>query len=129
MRSATGFTLIEVVLVILVLAICLTPLCILVVNVVQKNALSQAQATGAALAEAQMERVTSLRFSAVNNVAETPFSSPFSAYSYEVISDYVNADDLNTAVAGPTDYKRVQVKITNNIIGSLTLTSLAANDW
>ena len=128
-HNANGFTLIETLLVIVVLAICLAPLCILVVNVVQKNSLSQAQATATGLAEAEMERVTSLRFSTVNDAAQAPFSNPFSSYSYEIAVDYVDANDLNTPVVGPTDYKRAQVKVSNAIIGSLTLTSLAANDW
>lgn len=124
-----GFTLIEVILVMIILGVCLTPFCILIVNVVQKNVLSQAQATAVALAEREIERVTSLRFSAVDDAAEAAFASPFNNYSYQVIADYVNTNDLNTAVAGPTDYKRVQVRVANGIVGVLTLTTLVANDW
>lgn len=124
-----GFTIIETVLVILVLGISLTPLCILLVNVVQKNVLSGAQTTAVSLAEAEMERISSLRFSTVDDIAQTTFPTPFTNYSYQVIVDYVDGNDLNTPVAGPTDYKRVQVKIINSVVGELTLTSLVTNDW
>ena len=124
-----GFTLIETMIAIIVLAVCLTPFSILVVNVLQQNAYTQAQATSVALAEGEMERVTNLRFSSVANQVSTAFSAPFDNFSFQIAADYVNSGALNTAVAGPTDYKRVQVKVTNAILGVVTLTTLAANDW
>lgn len=128
-QAPNAFTLIEAILTMIILGICLTPFCILVADSVQKNVLSQAQATAIALAEGQIENVTSLRFSAVTNVAPTVFASPFGNYNYSIIVDYVNGNDLNTVVAGPTDYKRVQVRIGNSIVGNLTLVTLVTNDW
>lgn len=124
-----GFTLIEAIIVMIILGICLTPFAILVVNVMSQNIYSQAQATAVALAESETERVTNLRFFLVNDEAQAPFSAPFSAYNHEIIVDYVNAGDLNTAVAGPTDYKRAQIRVTNSISGSVTLTTLVTRDW
>lgn len=134
-----AFTLIEVILVMVILAISLTPLSILIVNVTQKNILSYAQAQASALAEKEMERVTQLRFSTLTCATSTPFSSPFSAFSYTVDVDYVNPSALDTSVGRPsgcsssggtnTNYKRVQVTVNNVITGPLTVTTLVTNDW
>jgi prepilin-type N-terminal cleavage/methylation domain-containing protein len=129
MLRKNGFTLIEVVIVILVLGICLAPFAVLVRNVMIKNTYSQAHATAVALAEGEMERVTNARFSAVADQAATAFSAPFAAYTSQIIADYVNANALNTPVGGPTDYKRVQIVVANTLIGSVTLTTVVENDW
>ena len=128
-RTKAGFTLIEVILTMVILSISIGPLSLLIVNVVRQNVLSQAQATSASLAEQEMERLTNIRFSSVTDEAQTAFPAPFSAYSHEVIVDYVNAGDLNTPVTGPTDYKRAQIIVRNDISGALTLETLVTNDW
>jgi Tfp pilus assembly protein PilV len=128
-KAKNGFTLIEIIALVVVMAIVLTPFSILVVNVMQRNAQSQAMATAVSLAEGELERVMALRFSGIANEALAAFAAPFSAYSYQVIVDYVNSGALNTPVVGPTDYKRVQVRVSNAISGAITLTTLAANDW
>jgi len=124
-----GFTLIETVLVIIVLGIVLTPISILIVNVIGNNVRSQAWATAVALAEGEMERVTASRFSLVNDEASVSFSAPFNAYTKEIVVDYVAASALDTPVGGPTDYKRVQIKVSSAIADTVTLTTLVANDW
>ncbi len=139
MINKRSFSLIEVIITISVLSICLTPLCIMIVNVVQKNVLSQVQATAVSLAQGEIERVSNLRFSSVNCEAQSAFSTPFSAYSRQVLVDYVNSGALNTSLGQPslcasaggstTNYKRVQMVITHPIIGSLTLITLLTNDW
>ena len=138
-RNKRSFTLIEVVLTMAILGICLTPLCIMIVNVVQKNVLSQVQATAVSLAQGEMEKVTNLRFSNVNCEASSAFSNPFSAYSKQVFVDYVFAGALDASVGQPslcaspggtaTDYKKVRVVISHPIIGSLTLATLVTRDW
>jgi len=146
-RKRKAFTLIETILVMIILGISLTPFSILVINVMQQNAYSQAHATAVSLAEKELERVTNLRFNDhagggdVNGVvceSTTAFGAPFASYSYQVAADYVNVADLNTSVGRPancpasgstTNYERVQVIVTNTIAGSVTLTSLIANDW
>jgi len=129
MKNKKAFTLIEAVLVIAIMGITLAPFSVLVVNVMRQNAYSQVQATAVALAEGQMEILTATRFSLLSDAASTPFSAPFSNYTYQVEVDYVNSGALNTPVVGPTDFKRVQVIVNNSLLGSLTLTSLVARDW
>ncbi|MBM3244268.1 MAG: prepilin-type N-terminal cleavage/methylation domain-containing protein [Candidatus Omnitrophica bacterium] len=124
-----GFTLIETVIVIIVLAITLTPFSVLTTNVISRNVRSQGTATAVSLAEQEMERVTALRFSLAVDEAAASFSAPFNGFTKEIIVDYVNSGSLNTPVAGPTDYKRVQVKVTSATADTITLTTLITNDW
>jgi len=129
-KNRKGFTLIEAVMAMIIMAISLTPFSILIATVMtQQNGFSQAQATAVALAEGEMERVTAERFSLCVSESVAAFAAPFSTYTRQIVVDYVNAGALDTPVAGPTDYKRVQVKVANNMTGTITLTSLVANDW
>lgn len=123
----TGFTLIEVIIVILILGIALMPLGVLMVNALSKNTYPSAQITAAALAEGEMDRITNQKFSTVAAVGSTAFSAPFAAYSYSVAVDYVDAGALNTPVVGPTNYKRVAVTVTSAASGNVTLVTLMTN--
>lgn len=127
MIKKRGFTLVEIVISIVILAVVLTPFTVLVATIVRKNIYSQAQATAVALAEGEIERLTNMRFSAVDDEASAAFAAPFSAYTHTAAVDYVNAGDLNTPVAGPTNYKRVQITVDNSISGTITLTTLVTN--
>lgn len=146
LKQRKAFSIIETVIVIIIMGIVLTPFSILVLNVLQQNVRSQAWATAVSLAEGEMERVASLRFSdqaaspgsGVNCEPLTAFSAPFSAYSHKVDVFYVNANSLNTSVGQPsncpgsgtaTDYKRVEITVTNSIAGNVKLISLVTNDW
>lgn len=129
MRRTRGFTLVEAVITIAIMGVVLAPFSVLVVNVMRQNAYSQVQATAVSLAEGKMEDLTGTRFSLLVDAAATAFAVPFDNYTYQIVVDYVNSNDLDTAVVGPTDFKRVKVVINNSILGSLTLTSLVARDW
>jgi len=124
-----GFTLVETVMTMIILGIVLTPFSVLTTNVIARNVRSQASATAVALAESEMERVTSLRFSLVNDEALSSFSAPFNGFTKEIAVDYVNPNALDTPVAGPTDYKRIQIKVSSATADTITLTTLVANDW
>lgn len=129
--SKGAFSLVEVILVVLILDITLTPVSILIMNVFIQNPSPQGLAVPVGLAEGQMERITSLRFSSISSDSLHVFSAPFLAYGYQVTADYVNPTALNTAVVGPTDYKRVRLDIIKNASSQnvLSLISLVTNDW
>lgn len=117
-------------LVIAILGIALPPFTVLVINVLQQNIHSQAQATAVALAESELGRASGTRFSLVaNEVSATAFSAPFGAYTHQWVVDYVNANALDTPVPGPTNYKRVKVQVANSISGTVTITTLLTDDW
>jgi Tfp pilus assembly protein PilV len=130
LRNKKSFTIIEAVMSMIIIAITITPFAILVATVMaQQNGFSQAQATAVALAEGEMERVTSERFSLCVSEAAAAFSAPFAAYTKQIVVEYVNAGALDTSVAGPTDYKRIQVRVSNAMAGTNTLVTILANDW
>lgn len=130
LRNKKSFTIIEAVMSMIIIAITITPFAILVATVMaQQNGFSQAQATAVALAEGEMERVTAERFSLCVSEAAVAFSAPFAAYTKQIVVEYVNAGALDTAVAGPTDYKRIQVRVNNTMAGTNTLVTILANDW
>jgi len=124
-----GFTLVETLMTMVIMGIVLAPFSVLTVNVMVRNVRSQATATAVALAEAETERVTSLRFSLVNDEASASFTAPFNGFTKEIVVDYVNPDALDTPVVGPTDYKRIRVRVTSATADTITLTTLVANDW
>lgn len=124
-----GFSLIETVLAVIILGICLTPVSILIINVMSQNVHSQAEATAAALAEATLENVTNTRFSSIVNTTAVTFSAPFGAYTYRMSAGNVTAGDLNTTVAADTGYKLVKVIVNNSITGEVVLTTLVTRDW
>ena len=58
---------------------------------------------------------------------DTNFTGDFSNFSAAVNVSYVNSTDLDTAVAGPTDYKRVEVVVGHsNWAGNIRLFDLKA---
>jgi prepilin-type N-terminal cleavage/methylation domain-containing protein len=122
-----AFSLIEVVLVMLVIGISVTPLCLALVNIIHRNVFTQAHATAVALAEGEVERLTNARFSLVDDEAPVSCDAPFAHYSRETIVDYVDSGDLNTPVVGPTNYKRVQIKVNSPLSGEIVLTTVLAN--
>lgn len=48
-------------------------------------------------------------------------------YTTDVVVCYVDATDLNTCVAGPTDYKRIEVTVSNPNIGTVELVTVVTN--
>lgn len=128
LKNNKAFSLIEIIMVIVILGITLTPFSILVVNVVQSNTRIQVTNTSVALAEGELERINNLHFSDIASVGPTAFSGPFNQYTFQIISDFVNFDALNTVVAGPTNYKRVRVIVNNSIFGTVELTSVITNN-
>ena len=125
----------EAVLVILICGITLTPFSILMVNITAKHATTLVMNTAVMLADNEMERIMQQPFLNITNESLTTFGGDFSAYSHQVLVDYINATNssaLNIPVAGPTDYKRVQVRVVSAglpDLGNVTVTSMATRDW
>jgi len=131
LRSSKGFSLVEVIIVIIVLGVCLTPFSILLVNVMQQNVRSQQWATEVALAESKLEQACSMRFSEIIEEPVTGFEAPFSMFGYQLNVSYVDASNLDVPVAGPTDYKRVEVAVFSafDMQNPIKLVTLVTNDW
>lgn len=148
-----GFTLIEVVMVIVILGIMLPGIMLYFIQGVKNSADSQRRTTAIFLAEGLMEELRSKKwdekttlnptvnptcgnasaispdagesrityddiddFNGMNNPAPlnsqgNPMDAAYQGFSQQVTVSYVNPADLNTAVGGPTCYKRIEVRI------------------
>ena len=119
MMNQKGFTLIEVILVIVIMAIAIPSLITGVSFMTQGQVNTLGTTTAADLAQEKLEQIIAdkrnpaVGFSNITNArypAETPVTG-FSNYNRSVNIICVSAADLNTAVACPTDYKRVAVTV------------------
>ncbi len=116
-----GFTIIELIIVIIVLGICFAPIAVLFRNVSIKYATSEIMQIATALAEQEMERVTSLRFSSVIAEGPTLFTGNFSNYSYQV---RVSTATIGAVSYPQNRYKRVDLDVSSGIIGRVRLTTI-----
>jgi len=123
-----GFSLIEVILAIVVLSASFLGLVYALSNTTLHNIDLDISTTAILLAREKMSETTAKPFANVVGVSTTGFGGDFSDYSYEVEVDYVDASDLDTAVVGPTEYKRITVTITSaGWAGNIELFNLKAN--
>ena len=123
-----GFTLIEAVLTIVILAASFVALSQLFSETTVDNIDADIATVSTLLARETMAETMAQDFADVVNVTATSYSGNFASYSYQVSVGYVDAADLNTTVAGPTDYKRVTVTVANtDWPGNITLNGLKAD--
>lgn len=128
LRKAKGFTLIEAVLAVVLVASAFLSLSYLISNTTLFNINLDMSTTAIMLARGQMAEAMAKPYANVQEVAQTNFGGDFSAYRYQIAVDYVNPGDLNTPVAGPTDYKRVVVTVTAvGWLGVVELFSIKTN--
>lgn len=63
------------------------------------------------LAQGKMEEFLARPFSLISNEGPSAFTGNFSNYSFRINVAYVAATDLNTPIAGPTNFKNVKVQV------------------
>lgn len=134
MKKDKGFTLVELMVVMLVLSLGLTTLVLMLRQATFNNTSAQFLTVAQGLAQEKMEQIISDRktqgFSYIDNSnysAETPVTG-YSTYSRSVNIFYVDSTDLNTQAAGPTNYKRAIVTVIGPGAGAnVTLVTLVAN--
>jgi Tfp pilus assembly protein PilV len=124
-----GFTLIETVISILVIGIAFLGLVAVVTGVLTNATRDEGMAIATMLAREEMERVTRLSFSSVldeHRDSPVSFGGNFSNYLWQVRVDAVPVDIANDPTM--TDYKQVEVRVTNGIIGTVSLKTLVTNN-
>ncbi|MBN1794349.1 MAG: type II secretion system protein [Candidatus Omnitrophica bacterium] len=124
MRGSDGYFLLELVLIIVVIGIALLPVASSIGIALQNSTVNEAKTVAKNLAEGIMEKTLRETFLSVADASATTFPNPLDNYSYTVNCDYVQPSDLDTAVAGPTDHKRVEVTVYKNSVQYARLVSV-----
>ena len=123
-----GFTLIEVIVSMLVIAIVMYALIAIFINTGFRGANIDAFTVAQSLAEGKIEETTAKSFGWISCEAETNFSGDLSNYSYEIVVTYVSAEALDVSFPLATDYKKVSVLIRHpQLEGVASLESIRTN--
>lgn len=126
-RGRRGLTLVDVLVGMTVLSVGVVTLLTTLAEVGRREVVSESIITGSMVAQAVMDRALNKGFTSVDTLEATGATydaTNYPSYTYDLTVDYVNVTDLNTAVAGPTDYKRVEVKVYHSLSGSPVTRSL-----
>jgi len=124
-KKAKGFTFIELIMIIVIVGIAVVPLIQMFTTSLKGSADTEATSIALELAQDKMEETKQLGFGGISSTSGT-FSSPFTAYSYQVTVSYVN-DTFTDSGGSPTNYKKVEVKVTHSSGTSTTLTTVVSN--
>lgn len=128
LRKKGGFSLIEAILAVVVLAACFFGLTYVLSNTTTQNIDIDISTTAVLLAREKMAETKAKNFADIVDVASTNFGGNFTDFNYEVATEYVNSTGLDLPVAGPTDYKRIVVTVTGlEWPGSISLCDLKTN--
>jgi len=124
-RSLTGFTLIEIVIVIVVLSLVAATLLTVMGAISQNVILPFMTQIATGLAEKQFERVIGLRFSQVTDEGPAAFAFPFTDYSYEITVSPVPANLFNDP--SMTRYKQVEIEVSHALVGHVNVYTVVTN--
>ena len=123
-----GFTLVELVVAMVVIAIVMYAAIAIFITSGAKGVNVEVFTVAQSLAEGKLEEAMARNFGDITLESETNFTGDLSSYSYEIVVDYVSAEALDTPVASVTEYKKIQVKIRHPKLGNPTqLESLRAD--
>lgn len=120
----SGFTFIELILIIVIVGIAIIPLVQIFTTSLKGGAEAEANTIALELAQEKMEEIRELSFSTVSNSSGS-FKIPFTSYSYQVTVSYVDGNFSTSAPA--TNYKKVEVRVTHTSGVSSTLTTVISN--
>lgn len=124
-----GFTLVETIIAIVVIGVVFLGLLAIFTGVFTNAARDEIVTIATGLAKGEMERVTSLSFSNIlDQYRDSPvsFGGDFSNYSWQVRVDAVPAAIANDP--GMANYKQVEVRVTNALIGDINLKTIVTNN-
>lgn len=118
MKNRSGFTMVELVIAVIVIAIVMYAVIAIFITSGVKGVNVDVFTVAQSLAEDKLEEATAQTFDDVTDEAQTNFSGELDDYSYEITVDYVSAEALDTVVASPTDYKKILIKIRHDQLAS-----------
>lgn len=115
-----GLTLIETIIGLAIIGIAFYSLMAILINLAPKTAFVETLNKKSYLAQEKMEEYLTRPFSGVASVAAASLAAPFSNYNYQIVVTYVATSDLRTAVAGPTPFKNVRVRVWGGPVNALS---------
>ena len=119
-----GYTLIDLIVAVTILSLGLGTVLTSLAGMGQRQVFNESTINAAMMAQAVMERAINKGYANVSSLAgtgQTYDATYYPNYTYDLNVVYVNSTDLDTSVVGPTDYRRVEVKIYHAISGSTIL--------
>lgn len=126
-KNKHGFTLVEVIISMVIMAIVLYAVIAIFISSGAKGTNVEIYSVAQSLAEGKLEEITARNFSNITSESQS-YSGGLSAFSCQVTFSYVSKEALDTAVGGPTDYKKVQVQISHpKLAQPVSLTSLRSS--
>ncbi|MBI5399881.1 prepilin-type N-terminal cleavage/methylation domain-containing protein [Candidatus Saganbacteria bacterium] len=128
MKRRAGFTLVEVIASLTVMAIIMYASIAIFINAGFKGVNVDVYTTAQSLAERRLEEIMSRDFAGISAEVETNFSGDFSRYSSQVLVSYVASDALDVPVVNITQYRKIAVIIRHSqLAGGLSLEAIRAN--
>lgn len=128
LKNGAGFTLVETVISIVIIGIAFTGLLAVFTGVFTNAVYDDLMTVATMLTKGEMERVKGLSFANVsdeNRDSPAAFSGNFSNYSWQVRVDPVPEDIADDETM--TNYKQVEVRVTNDIAGQVSLKTIVTN--
>ncbi len=128
MKRHIGFTLVELVLVMVIAGVAIPGVIFTFNQVVRKSVNDEMMYTATMLAEGELERVMQKSFiNVVDENRDNPvsFGGNFNGYKYQVRIDPVPSN----LASDPSmqNYKQIESRVTNGIIGDISLTTVVTN--
>ena len=123
-QRRNGYSLMEAVIAILITSIGLVTTLTTMSELGRKQVTDESVVNAAMMAQAVMERAIVKGYTNVSTLAGTGLTydaTNFPGYTYDLNVVYVNVTDLDTSVGGPTNYRRVEVKVYHTMGGAARL--------
>lgn len=129
MKRRKGFSLIELVLVIVVAGIAIPAVILTFYELSHKSAYDEAMTTAVMLAEGELERTVQKAFANImdeNRDNPVSFGGNFLGYRWQIRVDAVPVSLANDP--SMSQYKQIEARVSNNIIGDVSLKTIATNN-
>lgn len=111
MKHKSGFTIVEIVLSLLIIAVVMYASISIFITAGVKGVNVEIFTAAQTLAEDKLEEAMASDFADVTSEAQANFSGDLSEYSHQLTVNYVSVEALDAPVPAATDYKKIIVSI------------------
>jgi prepilin-type N-terminal cleavage/methylation domain-containing protein len=112
-QERSGFSLVELVIAIVVSGIVVYSLLSIFITAAGRNVRLEAASIALSLVSSKAEEVTSRAYSAISDEALTSFGTGYSDFFWEVESNFVSLEALDTPLATDSGYKKVAIRVSS----------------